>query len=380
MRYALAAFFLFLLVPVGTTVWAQPTLNDVGFSAERPAIRVAATPSFQYYDDEGQSLTQWSLPLRAGVPLSRSVHLRLAATVASADISGGGENVVTSSAERVTGLTDVQTELSYVREVGAGSVIFNVGVNIPTGKDELTLAEFATVTLLSQNIYDFHAPGFGQGLGVRTGASWALPVGERVVVGLGGSFQVQGGYTPVQGMTEEYTPGNEFLVTGGLDVQLTSRSALSGDVAVTVYGTDTLGDLDQFEAGNQVAGSLQYLREWGFNRLQIRARYASREKSSVAAVGSIAAPVQDVRLQVLPSQGSVHAGYGARLTEGMRLQLTAAGRWYEETALLDATTVGRIGVEPQFALTEDLVFAPRAVVSAGGYTGVEGGMRIVATY
>jgi len=379
MRYALAALFLAFLLPIGTTAQAQPGLDDVGaLSSERSAVRLVATPTVQYYDDDGVSLTQWSLPLRAAVPLSQSFHLRLAATVASADLSGTGDGtVIPTDPERVTGLTDLQTELSYMREVGAGSVILNVGVNIPTGKDKLTLAEFATVTLLSQNIYDFRAPGFGQGLGVRTGASWAVPVGERVVVGLGGSFQVQGGYTPVQGMAEEYTPGNEVLLTGGLDVQLTPRSALSGDVAVTVYGTDTLGDVDQFEAGNQVAGSLQYLREWGFNRLQMRARYASREKSSLASVGSAA---QDVRLQVLPSQGSLRAGYDTRLTEGVRLRLTASGRWYEETALLDATAVGRVGVEPQFTLTDTVVLAPRAAVSVGGYTGIEGGMRIVASY
>lgn len=379
-RLWVAAFLLLGLAGHDLAALAQSADADYGTDAltsRRQPVRIVAEPTYQYFDDNGTQITQWSLPIRATVPLLERLQLSLRANVASADVTAPAGAPIAGRPASVAGLGDVQASLSYVREVGEGSVIVSAGANVPTGKQELTLEEFTTVTFLSQNFYEFRVPGFGQGPGLATGVTWAVPIRRNVVLGVGGSFRLQGGYTPVERMGEEYTPGSEVLVTTGLDYQLSPTSALSADVAVTLYGTDTLGDVDQFEAGTKVAGTLQYVRSRGFSRLQVVARYENRGRSTLPAVGGSVAGAQTEELQILPTQGALRARYDTRLAERWRLGVFAAGRWYDETALFESKTVATGGVEPRLGLGGGVTLAPRAAYTAGDFTGVEAGLGII---
>lgn len=370
MRHVLAALLMLVLMlsvigGPGSAAYAQSEETDYATDAltsRSQPMRIIVRPSYQYYEDGGLKLTEWSLPIQATVPIRERLQLSLRAGLASA----GGDNL-----ESVTGLGDVQASLSYTREVGEGSVILSAGANVPTGKRKLTLEEFATATLLSQNFYDFQMPGFGQGLGVATGATWAVPIGEDVVLGLGGSFQFRGGYIPVEGMGETYNPGNEVLVTGGIDYRLSRTSALSGDVAVTLYGTDTLGDVERFEAGTKVSAAVQFRRDQGYSTLRLLARYEGREKSTLpAAVGGAS------QLQLLPNQGTVRGNYATRLREGVRLELEATGRYFGETTAYDSQTVATVSVTPQFAVGEGARIGPHLAYTAGSFSGLEAGLML----
>lgn len=362
---------LWAIVVIGTglgigAVQAQPTDDDYSSGAltsqERP-FHIVVQPLYQYYEDEGRVLTEWSLPVQATVPLRQNVQLSLRASMASA----GGDNL-----EQVTGLGDVQASLSYARPVGDGSIILSAGANLPSGKQELTLDEFRTVALLSRDFYSFRVPSFGQGLNVATGATWAFPVGEDVMLGLGGSFQLRGGYTPLQGMDDEYEPGNEVVLTGGLDYRLSRTSALSGDFAFTLYGTDMVGGVEQFEAGNKISATVQYLLEQGFSTFRLIGRYEGRGKSSIPAV----AGAQGRALQTLPSQGTARASYQVRLNDALNLGLWAEGHLFEETDVYDSQTLVRLGVSPAWNMGHGVTLAPRAAVTVGSFTGGEGGLAV----
>ncbi len=351
---------------IGGSAGAQSVAEDYGTGAltsQRQPLRIVVQPMYQYFEDTDRGITEWSVPLRATIPLREDLQLSLRGSFASAT----GDGLAT-----VSGLSDAQASLSYVRPVGDGSVILSAGVNAPTGKQELTLSEFATATLLSQNFFDFRVPGFGQGLGLATGATWAVPVGEDVVLGLGGSFRYQGGYTPVEGMTEDYTPGNEVLITGGLDYRLSRTSALSGDVSFTIYGTDQLGDVDRFEAGNRFAAAVQYRRDQGYSTLRVLARYEGREKSTLPAVGTGSAQ----ELQLLPSEGAVRGVFTTRLGETADLEVWAGGRMFGETDAFDQKVLAVIGLMPQWAASDQLTLAPRIAYTGGDITGLEGGLMI----
>jgi hypothetical protein len=351
-------------VPVEAQVEPGSVANTLT-SEERP-IRITVQPTYQRFEDEGRTLTQWSVPLQMVVPFRDRWQVSIRGSGASA----GGDNVQTLS-----GLTDVQAALSYARPVGEGSVILNANVNAPTGKKELSQGEFITATLLSQNFYRFRVSSFGQGLGAGTGVTWAFPVTESVVFGLGGAFQYHASYDPVAGRQQEYDPGEEGRFTAGIDIQLTRMSALSADLSLFLYGTDTVGGGDRFDAGNYGSVRVQYLHRGDGQTLRILGRYRQQEKSTLPIRNG-----SDRELQVLPSHGMLQARYTVGLSESVDVRVSAAGHWYEETTAFGGKTLGTIGVEPRFAVGERVSIAPRAAYTAGDITGLEGGVGLMGQF
>lgn len=332
-------------------------------SQERP-VRIRLQPTYQRFEDEGRTLTQWSAPIVAVVPFRERWQVSIQGSGASAT----GDNLTTLS-----GLSDVRTALSYTWPVGEGSLIASASVSAPIGKEELTQSEFNVARLLSRNFYPFRVPSLGQGLGAGTGVTWAVPVTESMVVGIGGLFRYHGSYSPAANQEEEYDPGEEGRLTGGIDFQLSSISVLSVNTSYFLYGTDTVGGADRFDAGNQFSVRLQYLREVEQRTIQVVGRYRQQEKSTL--------PIRtgaDQERQVLPSQGMLRGQYSAPLSERVYLRVSAAGHWYGETTAFESkrlvTLGGGIGIEVQ----DGLEVFPRAEYTTGTFTGLAGSLRLGA--
>jgi hypothetical protein len=350
-------------------VWAAQAQVEGGAKAltsrERPA-RIVLKPTYQRFEEGGQTVTQWSIPLVAVVPFGD----RWKATLRGSGASAGGEDLQTLS-----GLADVRVGLSYAQPIGEGSLVVNANVNAPTGKAELTPGEFETARLLSRNFFQFRVPSFGQGLGAGTGATWAVPVTESVVIGIGGAFRYHGSYTPTAGQDADYDPGEEGRITGGVDVRLGKRSALSADGSFYVYGTDTVGGVDEFEAGNQFAVRVQYLREEQVQSVRIVGYYRNQEKSTL--------PIRDEAdrtLQVLPTRGLLRGEYRRQLARSLALHVSVAGRWYDETVGEESKTLATLGVEPRFSVGDRFQVAPRGAYTAGDVSGFEGGIGLTAQF
>lgn len=333
-------------------------------SRERPT-QIVLEPTYQRFEGEGRTVTQWSVPLVAVVPFGE----RWQTTLRGSGASAGGENLQTLS-----GLTDVRVGLSYAQPIGEGSLVVNANVNAPVGKKELTRGEFETARLLSRNFFQFRVPSFGQGFGAGTGVTWAVPVTESVVIGIGGAFRYHGSYTPTAGQ-DAYDPGEEGRITGGVDVRLGKTSVLSADGSFYMYGTDTVGDVSEFEAGNQFAVRVQYLREEEVQSVRVVGYYRNQEKSTLPIRGEA-----DRTLQVLPTRGMLRGEYERPLARRVALQVSAAGRWYEETAGQESKTLVTLGVEPQFDVGERVQVAPRGAYTAGSVSGFEGGVGLTAQF
>lgn len=338
---------------------------DALTSQERP-VRIIFRPTYQQFEQDDQAIRQWSAPLVAVVPFGESWQVSVRGSGASA----GGDDLQTLS-----GLTDIRAALSYTQPVGDGSLILTANVNAPTGKEELTPEEFSTARLLSRNFYRFRVPGFGQGLGAGTGVTWAIPVSESVVIGIGGAFRYNGGYTPTAGQQAEYNPGEETRITGGLDVRLSPMSALSADATLYLYGTDTVGGAERFKAGNQVSARLQYLRRGDRHTVRIVAEYRNQEKSTLPLREG-----DDRALQVLPTRGTLRGQYTVGVAEEIDLQFSAAGRWYGETTAYESQTLVTIGLAPRFSIGEAFTIAPEAAYTAGTIMGLEGGVGLTAQF
>ena len=349
----------------GDAYRAQAQPADVSLTSQQLPTRITLQPTFQRYGEGATALSEWSLPLTAFVPIRDNLVVGLRTGLARA----GGEDFAA-----VAGRTDLQATVSYTRPVSEGSLILNLGVNLPSGSTALTVDEFETITQLSQNFYPFQMPGFGQGFKISPGATWAVPAGERVMIGLGASYQLRGGFTPVSGMDESYNPGDEVRLTGGIDIQIRRNQAVSGDLTVTLYGTDMLGDVEQFGPGSKVSATAQYRQDIGFNTVRIVARYQSRAKSSLPAATGIGVPAEE--LQVIPTQGTARVLYRYRVQDGLDITWRAEGRFFGETAVFSSKSLFTAGVGPAFAFEDRWTLHPQFAYTLGSFTGVEIGLGL----
>jgi len=359
---------LLLALVIATSSLAQelPLL----LSSQRRPVLVSVSAYYQDYAASGATstelgvpagITEVSVPIFVQIPLSRTVGVSLLASQAT--VSG-------EALETLTGFSDAQVILSFARRLGRSSVVVNVGANLPSGKQKLTRAEFGTAIPLSYNYYDFRVPGLGQGLSVSPGFTLAVPLGRGFVVGLGASYLYKGRFEPLQHMEERFDPGDEILVTGGLDVRLGRRSALAGDVTYTIYDRDRVGDEAVYGAGDKTTATVQVRSRLGrFDEFRLVGRYRSRAKSDVLADSQLVADA----FRVLPDQIEVHATYRLRVSPVLYTVLLAGGRFFEETSFFAAVKLYDVGLMPAVRLSNSLTLSSRFIYTLGDIEGFEAG-------
>ncbi len=328
-------------------------------SSRQQPIRISIGALYQSYTEDDSTLSEVSIPLAVSVPLGRNLGVSLIASQASAS----GDAV-----ESLSGVSDAQVGLSYYQQIGQGSVVVSLGVNLPSGKSELTPQEFETAIFLSQHFYNFRVSGFGQGFNVSPGVVVAFPVSENAVFGVGASYQLKGAYTPIEGM-DDYDPGDEILLTGGFDYRAGPTTNFSADVTYTIYGSDTFGDADVFSAGDKVTATAQWLRYIRANELRFVARYRSISKSSRPAVVGVAGE----ELRTLPAQVFLRGVYRHRLNPTFTLGVLAQARLFDETDNFSSKTLFDVGLMPEVALSNNTALRLRFLYTLGDFTGFEAG-------
>ncbi|PSQ75806.1 MAG: hypothetical protein BRD35_08030 [Bacteroidetes bacterium QH_7_62_13] len=335
--------------------------------SDRQPIRVTVDPTYQYYDsEEGGALTQLSNSLAVFVPVTQRLSVRARGAYARMDGSG---------LDPTQGLTDISGRLSYAQPVGNGSIVFQVRANAPTGKDELTASELATTRPISQNFYDFRVTSFSRGSSIAPQVTWAVPLSDRLVVGIGGSYQYRRGFRPRERLSADYTPGDGVKVNGGMDYKITGSSAIGVNGTFRRYGEDTVGGVPRFDAGNQFSATLRYLRRSGFTSIRVLAQYASWEESRFGfRFGN------PNRGQVIPEHGMLLSSYSARLTNDLDLRVRVSGHWYGETIQSDSKIFGRLYVSPAFEVGGGITLAPHGTAAYGSYVSLGGGLRIAGEF
>lgn len=296
-----------------------------------------------------------SLPISVYFPAGNHFGIGLQASPARA------------SGDQLAGLGsvgDLRTTLSYDRRIGEGSVVVNTGLNIPNGKEELSREEFETVQLLTRNFYDFRVPSFGRGFDMSLGATWAYPVSDRFSIGVGGSFLHQGAYRPLASREEAYDPGNEFVLTGGLDYQPGQTRYVSGDLTYTIYGADVWA-ARRFEAGNKAVITLQYLQYVGFDELRVIGRYRQRGKTKLP-VGNELTTVEE---RTLPNQGTLMGVYRRRLSSDATVGVRLTGHYYGHTAVYSSKYVLDFGVESEMSMADGFTLLARVGYTTGSIRG-----------
>ncbi len=356
--------FLFVFsVSLSAVSFAQTPRLYMG--SERQPIRISTSAVYQQFADQDSRLAQVAFPVSAFIPFTRNLAFSLFTNPAMVS----GESVTS-----IQGFSDAQAALSYYQVIGEGSIVVSLSTNVPSGKRELTEEEFATTALLSQDFYGFYVPVFGQGLNLSPGITVAYPLGENVVGGLGFAYQLKGSFKPVEGMLDSFTPGNEVMITGGLDFKLGNSWALSTNVSYVLYGADQLGSISVFESGDQLLTTLQFLGKMGDSQARLIARYRSKAKS-LLPVGDqlISAP------RTIPEHFLLMAQYSVSIQEKVKATLIGRLRHYRETDFFTDRTLFDLGASPEIAFSESVSAVVRFIYTFGSFPGVEMGGGLVFT-
>ena len=134
--------------------------NDNYIISQKGYIKLM--PNFQMWSIESNyDISEISFPIMVYFPISRKFNLSLRSN--QANIAG--------DVNTLSGLADTQLSCSYHLE--NAHLVFNVGLNLPSGKKELTVTEFQTSSQIAYSYFNFKVPGFGQGFNVSPGISWA---------------------------------------------------------------------------------------------------------------------------------------------------------------------------------------------------------------
>ncbi len=195
--------------------------------------------------DDGKNTTeinQYALPLTGYMPLGENTE----AYVYLANSS----NTLTESREDYTlsGLGDVRFQLN--RSFAEDKYVVSVGVNLPTGKKNLTLdEELPVLQMLSQNYLTFPLRRFGEGLGFNLLFGTAFLLGE-LRCGTGIAYQYTGSYEPYEN-SASYNPGDFISINAGADWN-NEKTSFAGDIIYTTYTDDKSGDRKIYKQSDQV--------------------------------------------------------------------------------------------------------------------------------
>lgn len=356
------ATFVFLFLAV-TSTFAQD--NPQALIQYRPAVHVSIMPVVQVWEVEGEYFGELSIPVAVHVPLGRALSLSLL---------GRGAAVDGTDLEPLDGLADTQVALNYRRQIGRSMLMLTLGASLPSGKRELTNEEFSTAFLLGQNVYRFQVASFGQGRIVSPGVLVAVPLNERVVVGFGGSYQAKESYRPLASFAQDYNPGNEILLTGGLDVRLAPTTYLSSDVIFTMYDKDTLGEEEVFGAGQKAVVSAQIRHAFGFHELWLLGRFRSRAKNEVLIGSGLVEEAE----KSIPNQTEVMGHLRLRFSQNLYVRFLIDGRFFDESPSAERINLYGGGISLELAFST-VTIPLRFKYFFGDFSGVEGGLGLLLT-
>ena len=182
------------------------------------------------------TFSQLVMPVNGFVPVKDNLEILFYGVGSVNDLQTTGQK---------TGLTGAgDFRLQANQSLSDDHLILSFGLNIPSGKHKLDYNTDTTMLqILSRNYLQFSMRRFGQGFGGNFLIGGAAMLGE-FRGGIGVLFEYTGEYHPYRGLGK-YDPGNFVSLTAGLDRKV-NRSALYGDVTVTLYTSDRFEERKTF--------------------------------------------------------------------------------------------------------------------------------------
>ena len=269
---------------------------------------------------------------------------------------------------RVTGLTDTQVRAAYI--LGQDAIVASVLVNLPTGLDRLSPADFDVLGGVSSAFLAFPVNSYSNGASVTTALAGVIQVGSWNL-GLAGSVRASRKFTPIVdpvGGPFEYRAGVEGRLRIGAD-RLIGQAKLSMGLTVSELADDVFAGggipLSSYQPGRRWIGEVSLItavwggtvaaNSWAYHRREGRSSglVIDNRESLIGTSLSAAFPVTsavDLEPGVEMRYSDLDAGDGLLLGggAGVRVKLNnttsfwGGGRF--ETGFLD--TRGSIAQDP----------------------------------
>ena len=321
-------FIILLILNLVSALVAQSSLPTEGKEQSRSSVVIKIMPVYQNWsmdmDTSRSNYSQASTLLFFQYPINNRSTVSLQAARAKT----GGDM------ESINGLTDMKIGGNW--RIPTLNSVFFVNVNLPSGKSKLSREQFATSIIISNPVLQLQVPNFGQGWMLSSGITWANALSGRFVLGGGISYLYSAAYTALKGY-DAYNPGNELLLTGGMDFRLNASATLSLDVIYTIYGKDKFGGVEVLAPGNKQVYSLQYRHFFGHDQLQVLLRYRTRARNQLI--------VLEQTNKIIPDNIDFLAHYHHRFSPIFFSSIIGEARHFRSSlAQLSQGTVFTIGV------------------------------------
>ena len=243
-RYFLAV----LVLLFGSTSIAQ----DLKSSFQRN-LDFSTGGYFQFWKTERDlKVSQFTLPISFVIPLNQQLTVRVGTN------SAFSSSTVGSTTTSLSGITDTRIMASYIAM--DDRLLLTGGINVPTGKTELTTTEGLVVGNIGNYPYGFRVSNYGQGLTANVSGSMAFEVGGFIIGG-GLGYVYKNGFIPDTNK-QEYVPGNEFSISIGGEASPEFGQydgKITVDLTYTLYGKDTYKGVDIYKSGKKIQLDVRFL-------------------------------------------------------------------------------------------------------------------------
>jgi hypothetical protein len=311
-------------------------------SQDRSALRTFSLNIMPYYEswsiESDSGFSEFTNIISAAYFAGRNTRFSLSTRYASVggDVAG------------LNGLSD--TQVLFSQKIPDYNIVFDAGLNIPSGKTKLKQDEFTTSRLISQNLFNLRTSGFGQGLNIHAGFSWTKPLSDKVVAGAGLSYQIKNEYQPLDSPAVKYSPSNELSLTAGFDIKLNETSTLTGDVTGIIYGSDKADGEEIFSSGSRIITSLLYRQYFGYNILSLHMMY---RVIGLDELNDLSGLTETEKIN--PNQFYSGVFFRHRISSGFNLTYGLTGIFYEETSLhFSGYSMFGLSLSPEFRLSDQL--------------------------
>lgn len=169
-------------------------------------------------------------------------------------VSTEGE-VGPNESDALTGATDVK--LQIYQKVWRERLVLLGGVNLPTGKRELSREELEVMQAAAHPLLGMRLKQYGRGLDLNAGAALSIPVDRGLEVGLGAGYLLSGKYTLAEN-GQEYEPTPEASASVAVEMTSPGREhTMQFRVTGRLYQEDQLAGRKIFEEGDQLEAALR---------------------------------------------------------------------------------------------------------------------------
>jgi hypothetical protein len=248
---------------------ALAAVLPVAAAAQEPGWLAGAGARYEtYHFGDAQiagieSLSLFTVPLAAQIPLGRVVSVGLNGNFARGTLTDG-----TGETHTLSGFTDSELALNIPIERGGTTVTLTGMAILPTGKATQTAEEATVAGAMAAELLPFSITNWGSGGGAALAASVAQRFGET---GLGASvgYRATSEFEPLDGESFGYRPGNELRVRVAADRTIGRSRKASLALTMFRYGNDRFEGQNLFQSGTRLQALASYAFPVGYGNAAV---------------------------------------------------------------------------------------------------------------